>query len=230
MVPPMMSVMNAICRTHPTFSSNRSQERRRGYATTPHPRVDPVGDLDVTLDRKACNRADERPVGFDRSVEDVRVRSNTVIVRVEGGPLSKRGLGKGCHRDGLWVVEPAEQEIPVFVLTDSESDDCIHVARLRAFVVSRPCSGEEPARPRKLALVLGLAAGVFWLLALALPIYLVVLTVNLPGEDPTRPERSLVIASGAFLSLALLATPATIGFFVVRRAGVRSSSAGADST
>lgn len=42
-----------------------------------------------------------------------------------------------------------------------------------------------------------------------------------------RTERSLVIAFGAFLSFALLAIPATIGFFVARRAGARSNSAGA---
>ena len=83
---------------------------------------------------------------------------------------------------------------------------------------------------RKLALVLGLAAGFFWLVALALPIYLIVLIGNLPGEDPGRTERSFVIAFGAFLSFALLAIPATIGSFVVRRAGVRSNSAGANST
>ncbi|OII28863.1 hypothetical protein BIV03_01010 [Curtobacterium sp. MCBA15_016] len=76
--------------------------------------------------------------------------------------------------------------------------------------------------------MLGLAAGLFWLVALALPIYVTVLIGNLPAEDPGRPERSFVIAFGAFLCFALLALPATIGFFVVRRADVRSNSAGAD--
>ncbi|MDP4332090.1 hypothetical protein Q7F20_01800 [Curtobacterium sp. A7_M15] len=77
--------------------------------------------------------------------------------------------------------------------------------------------------------MLGIAAGFFWLVALALPISLVVLIGNLPGEDPGRGERALVIAFGAFLCFALLAIPATIGSFVVRRAGVRSSSAGTNS-
>lgn len=76
-------------------------------------------------------------------------------------------------------------------------------------------------------LLLGVAGGVFWLVALALPIYVLLLIGNLPGEDPARTERSFVIAVGAFLSFALLAMPATIGFFVVRRAGARSNSAGA---
>jgi len=83
---------------------------------------------------------------------------------------------------------------------------------------------------RKLALVLGLAAGVLWCVALALPVYLIVLVGNLSGEDPERTERSLVIAFGAFSSFVLLAIPATIGSVVVRRAGVRSNSTEANST
>ncbi|WP_022905260.1 hypothetical protein [Curtobacterium sp. B18] len=84
-----------------------------------------------------------------------------------------------------------------------------------------------------LALVLALVAGFFWLVALTLPIYLLAVIGNLPGEDPERAERSIVIASGASgasLSSVLLAVPATIGSFVVRRAGVRRTSAGAEST
>lgn len=87
--------------------------------------------------------------------------------------------------------------------------------------------GEPSARSSKLALVLGLAAGLFWLVAFALPIYVVVLIGNLPGEDPGRSQRSFVIAFGAFLCFALLALPATVGFFVVHRAYVSSNSAGA---
>ncbi len=90
--------------------------------------------------------------------------------------------------------------------------------------------GEPDTRKLNLALVLALVAGFFWLLALALPIYLLALIGNVPGEDPERAERSLVIASGASLSSVLLAVPATIGSFVVRRAGVRRTSAGAEST
>lgn len=83
---------------------------------------------------------------------------------------------------------------------------------------------------RKLALVLGLVAGFFWLVALALPVYLIVLIGDLPGEDPGRTERSFVISLGAFLSFALLAIPATIGSFLVRKAGVRTNTAGPNST
>jgi hypothetical protein len=78
-------------------------------------------------------------------------------------------------------------------------------------------------RARKLALLLGVAAVFFWLVALALPISVLLLIDNLPGEDPARAGRAFVIASGAFLTFALLAIPTTIGFFAVRGAGVRDS-------
>ncbi|MGN8049125.1 hypothetical protein ACTJKO_05505 [Curtobacterium sp. 22159] len=78
-----------------------------------------------------------------------------------------------------------------------------------------------------MALLLGIAAGVFWLVALTVPICVLLIIGNLPGDDPARTERSFVIAFGAFLNFALLAAPATIGFLVVRRAGARSGSAGA---
>jgi hypothetical protein len=87
--------------------------------------------------------------------------------------------------------------------------------------------GASAVRTRKLALLLGVAAGILWLVAFALPIYVLLLIGNLPGEDPARTERSFVIASGAFLSFALLAIPATIGLFLVRRGRSRSNSAGA---
>lgn len=72
-------------------------------------------------------------------------------------------------------------------------------------------------RRRRLVLLLGSLAGVLWAVALALPMSVLLLIDNLPGEDPARTQRSFLIAFGVFLSFALTAIPTTIGFVVVRR-------------
>ena len=67
-------------------------------------------------------------------------------------------------------------------------------------------------------ILLGVVAAALWVVAVALPILVLVLIGGLPGDDSARTQRSLVIASGAFVTVALLAIPATIGFVVLRRA------------
>lgn len=77
-------------------------------------------------------------------------------------------------------------------------------------------------RRRRMVTLLGVIAGVLWGVAVALPILVLVLIGNLPGEDLARTQRSHFIAFGAFLSFALLAIPTTIGFLVVRHAQVNN--------
>lgn len=75
-----------------------------------------------------------------------------------------------------------------------------------------------------MATLLGVIAGVLWVVAVALPILVLVLVLigNLPGEDPARTQRSFLIAFSVFMSFALLALPTTIGFVVVRHAQVNN--------
>ncbi|WIB60194.1 hypothetical protein DEJ13_17415 [Curtobacterium sp. MCLR17_007] len=69
-----------------------------------------------------------------------------------------------------------------------------------------------------MVILLGVVAAALWVVAVALPILVLVLIGGLPGDDPAHTQRSLVIASGAFVTVALLAIAATIGFVVLRRA------------
>ncbi|MCU0116179.1 hypothetical protein [Curtobacterium poinsettiae] len=77
-------------------------------------------------------------------------------------------------------------------------------------------------RRRQMATLLGVIAGVLWVVAVALPILVLVLIGNLHGEDPARTQRSFLIAFSVFMSFALLALPTTIGFVVVRHAQVNN--------
>ncbi|WFR66355.1 hypothetical protein P9139_15955 [Curtobacterium flaccumfaciens] len=69
-------------------------------------------------------------------------------------------------------------------------------------------------------ILLGGIAAALWVVAITLPIVVLVLIGNLPGDDPARTQRSLTIASGAFLGFALLAIPVTIAVIVVHRAQI----------
>lgn len=68
-----------------------------------------------------------------------------------------------------------------------------------------------------MVILLGVVAAALWVVAVALPVLAFVVIGGLPGDDPARAQRFLVIASGAFAAVALLAIPATIGFVVLRR-------------
>jgi len=87
----------------------------------------------------------------------------------------------------------------------------------------RQQSEAPTVRLRRAAVLLGIAAAVLWLVALALPVGVLLLIGSLPGEDPARTERSHLIAFGAFLSFAIPAVLATVGVVLVQRARIRAT-------
>ncbi|WP_413600538.1 hypothetical protein [Curtobacterium sp. Curtsp57] len=66
-------------------------------------------------------------------------------------------------------------------------------------------------------MVLTCAVIVLWTIAVALPTWVLVVIAQLLGEDPARTQRSIVIAIGAFLSIAIPAVGASAGLFALRR-------------
>ncbi|MFZ6991890.1 hypothetical protein ACO0E1_08335 [Curtobacterium sp. RRHDQ66] len=78
---------------------------------------------------------------------------------------------------------------------------------------------DERPEPRRSpwVVVLTCAVVVLWTVAVALPTWVLVVIAQLPGEDPARTQRSIVIALGAFLSIAIPAIGASAGLFALRR-------------
>jgi hypothetical protein len=76
------------------------------------------------------------------------------------------------------------------------------------------CAGENARTGIVLLVVLVI---VLWAIAIAVPIWLLVLIGHAPGEDGDRTARALAIASGGFLAFAIPATGASIGLFFTRR-------------
>lgn len=73
-------------------------------------------------------------------------------------------------------------------------------------------------RRRRLVIALGIVAGVLWVVGVGLGVAVLVVIGSLPGHDPARTSRALVIAAGAFTTFAIPAALVTVGFSVVRRA------------
>jgi len=77
--------------------------------------------------------------------------------------------------------------------------------------------GRPQPRRSPWVVVLTCVVIVLWTIAVALPTWVLVVIAQLPGEDPARTQRSIVIALGAFLSIAIPAIGASVGLIALRR-------------
>ncbi|SBN61584.1 hypothetical protein GA0004736_0471 [Curtobacterium sp. 9128] len=78
---------------------------------------------------------------------------------------------------------------------------------------------DEPSQRRRSpwVVVLTCAVIVLWSIAVAFPTWVLVVIAQLPGEDPGRTHRSIVIALSAFLAFAIPAIGASAGLIALRR-------------
>lgn len=70
---------------------------------------------------------------------------------------------------------------------------------------------------RRRVVLLGVVAIILWVVGAALATAVLVVIETLPGTDPGRTPRALVIATGAFVSFAIPAAACTVGWAVARR-------------
>ncbi|ROP60881.1 hypothetical protein [Curtobacterium sp. ZW137] len=87
----------------------------------------------------------------------------------------------------------------------------------------QPGETTQDRRRRRTVIVLTVVAVVLWVVAVALATLVLVLIARLPGSDPDRTARGLVIAAGAFTTFALPAVGATIGAVSARLARARDT-------
>lgn len=85
----------------------------------------------------------------------------------------------------------------------------------------QPGETTQDRRRRRIVIVLTVVAVVLW--AVAVGLATLVLIGRLPGSDPDRTARGLVIAAGAFTSFAIPAVGATIGAVSARMARARDA-------
>lgn len=70
---------------------------------------------------------------------------------------------------------------------------------------------------RRVVVALAITTVALWVVAVAVPTTIVIAIDRLPGADPGRSGRALVLAMGAFVTVALPAVGASIGLVVARR-------------
>ncbi|MFJ3383767.1 MULTISPECIES: hypothetical protein [unclassified Curtobacterium] len=87
----------------------------------------------------------------------------------------------------------------------------------------QPGETTQDRRRRRIVIVLTVVAVVLWAVAVGLATLVLVLIGRLPGSDPDRTARGLVIAAGAFTSFAIPAVGATIGAVSARMARARDA-------